>query len=475
MLAPARGAALAAAVAAKTPLSVAKQVVNIGKEIADLISEEVVASLERDKGYLDEVAKLQGLVADMEYHSGGDQPRRDTIGAAIQELNLKQHEYTTALAEGFRLLKEREAFNKVLAAKSQRNRYQDMIFRLARNEAMGKYQSSFNAAARYAWLAARAYDYETSLDPGHPAAPGALLDKIVKERQLGLWTDGQPQVGHGGLAEILAQLKGNFGVLRNQLGINNPQPETEKISLRSELFRIGAAGDGASDDRWKDVLKARFVPDLNTMPEFVRHCRPFAAGVQPGLVIRFGTFIEPGRNFFGLPLAPGDHNYSAANFATKIHSFGVWLDNYNAAGLSTSPRAYLVPVGNDYMRTSTSALPVTRQWSVVEQRIPTPFTINESELTSPGYIPTLDGVDGVFGDLRRHGDFRMFHDEGGAVDDSETISSSRLYSRSVWNSEWLLIIPGANLHADPATGMAQLANTITDIKLYFLTYSHQGE
>ena len=55
-----------------------------------------------------------------------------------------------AFFEGFRLLREREAYNKILAAKVQKNRYQDMVFRLSRNEAMSKYQSSFNAAA---WLA----------------------------------------------------------------------------------------------------------------------------------------------------------------------------------------------------------------------------------------------------------------------------------------------------------------------------------
>ncbi|RYH06411.1 MAG: TonB-dependent receptor, partial [Alphaproteobacteria bacterium] len=155
-----------------------------------------------------------------------------------------------------RVLREREAFNKVLAAKVQENRYKDMMIRLARNESVSKYQSSFNNASRYAWLAAKAYDYETSLDAGNSAAPGELLDRIVKERQLGLWSDGTPRIGQGGLAEILAQLDGNFQVLKGQFGINNPQSEVEKISLRRELFRIAppasAGGLAASDDRWKD-------------------------------------------------------------------------------------------------------------------------------------------------------------------------------------------------------------------------------
>ena len=481
------GIAAAADIAASTPLAVTKGVKEIAKRIAEMARDEAIADLDRDILRVEKVSEIEGKVEELENLSGGDQPKRNAIAMAAQALEGHRQAYVTAQAEGFRLLREREAFNKTLASKVQKNRYQDMIFRLSRNEAMSKYQSAFNNTARYTWLAARAYDYETGLDEGHPAAPGALLDRIIRERQLGLWADGEPRSGKGGLAEILSQLGGNFAVLKSPLGILNPQPETEKISLRSELFRIGPGvaddGDAASDDRWKDAIKARIVPDLNSMPEFIRHCRPFAdpaAGPQPGIVIRFPTVIESGKNFFGLQLTAGDHAYSAANFATKIQSFGVWLENYNAAGLSTSPRAYLLPVGNDYLRTSTSALPVTRAFNVVEQRIPIPFVINDSNLINPGYIPTLNGVDGNFGELRRHGDFRMYHDNGDPEpDDSETISSNRLVARSVWNSEWLLIIPGSSLRAlDPAdrdSGLKAFADHVQDIKLYFLTYSHQGQ
>ncbi len=470
---------------------------------------------------LDQVAELEGMIEEFQAMTGGEQSLRNAIGSAIQSMENSRQEYITAQAEGFRLLREREAYNKLLAAKVQKNRYQDMVFRLSRNEAMSKYQSSFNAAARYAWLAARAYDFETSLDPGHPAAPGPLLDKIIRERQLGYWADGEPQIGRGGLAEMLAQLKGNFDVLKGQLGLNNPQEETQKISMRSELFRIHSldpelvaalelrqsvdtlgidettltieerellatlddpenqdaiAQAPASNDRWKDVLKTRIVPDLNTMPEFVRYCRPFATGVQPGLVIPFSTSIEPGKNFFGNPLIADDHTYSAANFATKVQSLGIWMDNYNAAGLSITPRAYLVPLGNDYLRTSTSTTPIVRMWSLVEQRIPTPYVINQSSLTSPEYIPTLDGVDGSFAELRRYGDFRIYHNNGDPeADDSELIMDSRLTGRSVWNSHWMLVIPGANLGVNPSASLQKLADNITDIKLYFLTSSHQGQ
>lgn len=437
-----------------------------------------IGDLDRDKELSQDIANIEGILINLVSLSGNDVPMRDAIAVHLQNIELKRQEYFTAQAEGFRLLREREGFNKILAAKTQKNRYNDMIFRLARNEAMTKYQGAFNNAARYAWLAAKAYDFETSLDPGDPAAPGALLDRIVKERQLGLWADG-PQVGQGGLAEILNQLNGNFQVLRGQLGLNNPQSEVEKISMRSELFRIGDVGNTASDNRWKDALNVRIEPDLTRLPQFVRHCRPFstqAEGPQPGIVIRFRTEINNGVNFFGNPLLAGDHVYSTANFATKVRGFGVWLENYNSAGLSTTPRAYLVPVGNDYLRLSSATESGIRAWGVQEQRIPTPFVINEGNLKAPGFIPTLNGVDGGYSELRRHGNFRMYHDNGDpAADDSELILDSRLIGRSVWNSEWMLIIPGAGLHVNPQTGLEALADNISDIKLHFKTYSHQGQ
>ncbi len=493
----------------------------MNESIATAVAEADEFEVDLNNDQIDQVAELEGMIEEIQSMAANEQPQRDAIGTALLNLESFRQEYVTAQAEGFRLLREREAYNKILAAKVQKNRYQDMIFRLSRNEVMGKYQSAFNAASQYAWLAARAYDYETSLDPGHPAAAGSLLDRIVKERQLGSWVDGAPQIGHGGLAEILAQLKGNFNTLKGQLGISNPQDTTEKISLREELFRIhkldpelseaaefkqtvtalnipesqlsiaqrqllavlddpanqdAIAQAPASDDRWKDVLKARIVPDLNRMPEFVRNCRPFAQGVQPGLVIRFATTIEPGKNLFGQPLVAGDHQYSTANFATKVQSLGVWLDNYNAAGLSISPRAYLVPLGEDFLRTSTSTQPIVRSWSVVEQRIPAPFLINPNSISSPGYIPTMDGMDGSFGDLRRFGDFRIYHDNGDSeADDSELVMDSRLAGRSVWNSQWMLVIPGSGLGVDPDASLRKLADHVTDIKLYFLTSSHQGQ
>jgi hypothetical protein len=116
-----------------------------------------------------------------------------------------------------------------------------------------------------------------------------------------------------------------------------------------------------------------------------------------------------------------------------------------------------------------------RTWSVHDTRIPTPFTLNTSNLTSPGFIPSMDGLDGAFGSPRRHADFRIYHgnvDLNGLNDNEQ---STRLVGRSIWNSEWLLVIPGAGLHADPDFGLDQFAENVSDIKLTFKTYSHNGQ
>jgi len=48
-------------------------------------------------------------------------------------------------------------------------------------------------------------------------------------------------------------------------------------------------------------------------------------------------------------------------------------------------------------------------------------------------------------------------------------------ARSIWNSQWVLIIPGAGLYYDAAEGVKRFTDTVSDIKLNFKTYSHNGQ
>ena len=76
----------------------------------------------------------------------------------------------------------------------------------------------------------------------------------MRTRQLGQWVDGEPQVGNGGLAELLAKLKANYDSLKGQIGLNNPQKETGRLSLRTEMMRTLGADPKASLDRFVQTV-----------------------------------------------------------------------------------------------------------------------------------------------------------------------------------------------------------------------------
>lgn len=82
--------------------------------------------------------------------------------------------------------------------------------------------------------------------------------------------------------------------------------------------------------------------------------------------------------------------------------------------------------------------------------------------------------------------FRAYHDSG-EYDPSQSISDSRLIGRSVWNTEWMLIIPGGTLSYDSEEGLNRFIHGqvnldgttrdgegITDILLHFQTYGFSG-
>ncbi|HEX5218398.1 MAG TPA: LamG-like jellyroll fold domain-containing protein [Verrucomicrobiae bacterium] len=403
---------------------------------------------------------------------------RQEPGLRLEALTLREAvsqsvgNYQSTLARGVRLIEERVAFRKNAAAETQASRYQDMTFRIFRNDAIQKYRAQFDLAAQYVFLAAVAYDFETQLLGDRPGAGRAFLTDIIRQRALGEVIGGVPVAGRHGLADPLARLNQNFGVLKGQLGFNNPQTETGRFSIRHELFRLRET----SHEEWRAELKKRVVPDLWQIPEFRRYCRPFApesAGPQPGLVIRFPTTITFGLNYFGWPLGGGDSAYDSTLFATKVRSAGVWFENYLGSGLSQTPRVYLIPVGADIMRSPSGNDLETREWRVVDQKIPVPFPIGFSSLNNPTWIPLNDSLSDTFADIRRFSSFRAYHDSG-VFNPAEATTDSRLIGRSVWNTDWMLIIPGGTFLFDANQGLDTFINTVGDIKIFYQTYSYSG-
>jgi hypothetical protein len=406
---------------------------------------------------------------------------------AVQQLIGR---YNAALASGERLLEDRLRFRQQTAAQIQQYRYKDMAFRIFRNDALQKYRAQFDLAAMYVYLAARAYDYETNLKKSDPRGPGSdFMTSIVRAQALGIIQNGLPQTGpatgDAGLADPMARMNLNWQlVLKGQLGFNNPQNETGRFSLRSELFRVQAGSAGSAT--WRAALTHSVVDNLLTMPEFKRFCIPFQPQlpVEPAIVIPFDTTINFGQNFFGWPLAGGDNNYDSTHFATKVRSVGVWFANYNNVALSSTPHVYLIPVGADVMRSPSLNVGDIRQWKILDQALPVPFPLTAVSLNDPAWIPT-DSLAEQMARIRLYPEFRAYTD-GGVFDPSQVISNYRLIGRSVWNTRWLLIIPAGELLSDRTEGIQRFingallpngsrdGNGVTDIKIFFQTYAYAG-
>ena len=459
-----------------------------GTEIAAIVTEGLKVQLEllkeNDADVYSEFNELLELLKELSNELQEEPVKRLNMADAINNLSMAGNRVRALESEANRLVAERAAMNKMIASRAQRNRYSDMVTRLSRDETAYKYESAMDNAVRYAWLAAKAYDYETSLSPGHPANAATVLEELMRVRQLGRWDDGAPRIGNGGLAEVLAKLMANYTSLKGQIGVNNPQWETDNLSLRTERQRILPKGtSSASDEKWRSYLASTQVTDLNQDQDFTRFCRPFSAPgaiAQPGFKIEFSTEINSGRNFFGKALSAADHAYSSANFATKIRSVGIVLDGYDVSAdgkqkLAATPRVYLVPAGTDILRYSDGSVPKTRGWNVVNQRIPVPFAINTSSLNDLSFSPSLDGLNGRFGELVRFGDFRAYPTAGGvSISPYDTNTDSQLFSRSVWNTRWVLFIPAASLGSDQNATMQRFIDTVTDVQLKLVTFSSSG-
>jgi hypothetical protein len=226
-----------------------------------------------------------------------------------------------------------------------------------------------------------------------------------------------------------------------------------------------------------------YVENLWDVPEFRNYCRPFDSmpedGIEPGLVIRFGTDIKAGKNFFGHLLSGGDHTYDPSVYATKIRAAGVWFSDYRSESLEDdlpeAPRIYLLPTGMDMLSVSASSDPnLVRYWNVVDQKIPIPLPAISSELDQSDWVPIFDSLNGVYGESRRFSSFRAYHDGADEVNDEEMIYNSRLVGRSVRNTQWVLIIPGRTLNSDPEVGLNRFIEQVSDIKLVFDTYGYSG-
>ena len=397
-----------------------------------------------------------------------------SLNSALVELDSAYLDAVSALdrvsaevEKGNRLIEGRTLDRRIAASNVSRLRYNDMFFRILRNEALSRYESSFGIAQTYAFLAAKAYGYDTGLLDAENG--GDFLAGISAARSL------------GELEDALAKMRDNWAGLKGRLGINNPQPDATWFSLRSELKRIlpGAEGDRA----WRTALADCYVADLSSVPEYARLCQPVASSTaplalaEPGFAIPFATTIDFAKNFFGNDIAAGDHAFDSTYFATKIAAAGIWLEGYSTQLLGANPVCYLVPAGEDRMRVPGTSGGEVGGWNVLDQVVPQPYAIGSAELDSEGWRPTYDGSAGGADPtvrIRRYPSFRAGYGARGVEPADSALVSPRLVGRSVWNTRWVLIIPAGSMLTDREKACERFLSTVTDIRLGLRTYSNSG-
>jgi hypothetical protein len=429
-----------------------------------------------------------------------EQTYRELIGMHTRFTELTSA-YATAtqkiqnlLVAGETIRLRRETLRQRAAAVINGYRTKDLTFRTFRNEALVQYRTLFDLAGRYSYLAAKSYDYETGL-LGTPQGQ-AVINRLVASRSLGDLTGGEPQattstLGDAGLAGTMAQLNADFAVAEGRLGINNPDHYNTLFSLRQELFRILPHVEDetvSADEAWQQTLEQHIVPDVMSDPHVAAYCRGLKkadGSAIPGFIIPFSSTVEDGKNFFGLDLAAGDHAYSQSNFATKIAAVGVALPGYvgmsygestQPNALSATPYAYLIPCGTDYMRTPLGDTGEIRSWQVVDQALPLPYNLGASAFNTTQFF----GPNDTFAErpwvIRKHQAFRMVADPAMYEDGSlpTVFTNARLIGRSVWNSQWKIVIPAITLLNNEQQGMNNFAASVKDIQLFFRTYSNSG-
>jgi hypothetical protein len=416
------------------------------------------------------------------------------------------------LAEANRIEAERTLFRQRSASMLQTNRFANLTYQVFRSEALEQYRTFFDLASRYTYLAAKSYDYETGL-LGSPAGL-AKINAIVAARALGDLSNNTPQLssstrGDAGLAGAMAQLQGDWIVAKGNLGINNPDQQGTYFSLRKGLFQLKynmngvatAARSTDGDSEWKQILQQHTKANILDDPDVANYCRgihmtdargdPLAAAV-PGIVIPFSTTITAGRNFFGGPVELTSSFSPSAN-SVKIYSAGIALPGYvgmdvtapnslvqtnpevNASSsLSPTPYVYLIPSGIDYLRAPGPVLggpSIIRRWDVKDQILPLPFNLGGQKSDIYSSYSSLSREPGV-GVLRKHPAFRAVDNRGYFYSTLQNdFTSSRLVGRSVWNSQWKIVIPGYTLRSNPQEGLRFFSNTVKDIEIFFKTYS----
>ncbi|MFK7961966.1 MAG: right-handed parallel beta-helix repeat-containing protein [Phycisphaerales bacterium] len=420
--------------------------INRERILANAWQDAELAGIEGDNEVMDMTRELEGLIRQTPQVMIEIATAREQVDAAIGRL-------AAAIASGERLQADRERMRKLADDELEQFRYEDIAFRVFRNDSLQKYRGFRDLAARYVMLAARSFAYEYN----QRETVEELLAGLHRESRLG-----------GSINEGIWSVIGTVDALKDAEQLTAPfntDDPSISFSLRSGLLGLPndegdpeAFADGSA--RFRAWLESQIVQQLESVPEIERFTQLTEADdFGPAIVLRLGTQIVPGANFFGQPITAGGQ-FQNANFNTTFRShmvldyevqFEMPADGFEALSDDERGRVnvWVLPVGDSVFRepggSGTVEEQPVREWSVVNQNLqgllaPVP----------PGGAWQGDADFNAWVDVANFGSdynaIQPFTRSTGQVPEADTIGepirNSDRVGRSAWNTSWLIAIPG---------------------------------
>jgi hypothetical protein len=358
-----------------------------------------------------------------------------------------------AVQRGQRVLAERERTRRLERDQLEQYRWEDLAYRVYRNNALQKYDAFFDLAARYVMLAGRSFAYEYN-----DRSVDDTLERITRERRLG-----NAAFNTGGLQGVIQTLDSRQDTYLLNRQFNAVPPKD--FYLRSALLGLGPWPEDTLAFRvWLESHIVQRLEELPVIQDYVTLSSSTHFG--PAIVIPFAT-ENTGDNFFGNPpdLPFGGDRFAVSRNA-KILEYAVRFEGVDpfSLGGSNDVSIFLIPLGNSMLREDTNQAVVedepVRPWSVVDQWLSVPPLVSASNpiVQDPEYNPWVE-TGGSGGNYLNA--IKRFQESQGQIIGSDPINYQPfLAGRAVWNTEWLLVIPGAQWtgSSNPATIRAKLMN-----------------
>ncbi len=358
--------------------------------------------------------------------------------------------------QGKRLLDERDRNRRVQTDKLQNFRFRDMAFRTFRNQALEQYGAFFDLAARYVMLAGRAFAYEYN----ERDEVSEQMRRLHREQLLG--TESAADQGLQSIIARLDQKRQESDFLARLQKLSLFDHGGDEFSLRKNLLGLAINPSEDTDERqfeknkaFRAFLESNIVQNLIDVPAF-RQLASFDSNrdAGPAIVLAFATEVG-GQTLFGQ--RRGTTFGAPANFDTcsnpRLFEFAILLEGVdNPSALGVDSRlifAHFLPVGSCMLREPESgdcALRSVRNWAVVDQRIPgvsAAYRDSGGAILDSFAIPRL----ATSPDLNVINRFPVTQAQIRATD--QPVFQDDLAGWSVWNTQWLLAIPGRQF-ANPA-------------------------